>query len=247
MKLTVIGCSPAWPNPGGAQSGYLVEGPGRLLLDCGPGVLAKLRERDGGWPRVDAIVITHWHLDHWGDLVPWVWGTIAGPAATGRASSCGCRRRAASGCATSARGSAGRRCGRAPSRCASTRRASRSRRRGCESSPLAAPALHAPHLRAPRRGRRRARSPTPATRRRASARRARPRRRPVRLRGDARARRPGRAAARAPLGRRGRRRLRGLGRAAGSCSRTARTSCRSPTASSRRATGSSWRSSGYLL
>jgi len=79
VKLTVIGCSPAWPNPGGAQSGYLVEGPRRLLLDCGPGVLAKLRELDGGWPRVDAIVISHWHLDHWGDLVPWVWGTIAGP------------------------------------------------------------------------------------------------------------------------------------------------------------------------
>ncbi|HET7046201.1 MAG TPA: MBL fold metallo-hydrolase [Gaiellaceae bacterium] len=79
MKLTVIGCSPAWPNPGGAQSGYLVEAGGRLLLDCGPGVLAKLRERDGGWPLVDAVVITHWHLDHWGDLVPWVWGTLAGP------------------------------------------------------------------------------------------------------------------------------------------------------------------------
>ncbi len=41
VKLIVVGCSPAWPNPGGAQSGYLVEGPGRLLLDCGPGVLAR--------------------------------------------------------------------------------------------------------------------------------------------------------------------------------------------------------------
>ena len=75
MKLTVVGCSPAWPNPGGAQSGYLVEGSGRVLLDCGPGVLARLRERDG-WPDVDAIVITHFHLDHWGDLVPWVWGSM---------------------------------------------------------------------------------------------------------------------------------------------------------------------------
>src|SRR5437868_9621587 len=37
VQLTVIGCSPAWPNAGGAQSGYLVEGDGRLLLDCGPG------------------------------------------------------------------------------------------------------------------------------------------------------------------------------------------------------------------
>ena len=78
MKVKVVGCSPAWPNPGGAQSGYLIEGPGRLLLDCGPGVLARLREEDS-WPVIDAIVITHWHLDHWGDLVPWVWGTMAGP------------------------------------------------------------------------------------------------------------------------------------------------------------------------
>ena len=77
MRLTVVGCSPAWPNPGGAQSGYIVEGPGRLLLDCGPGVLARLRERDG-WPDVDAIVISHFHLDHWGDLVPWVWGCMFG-------------------------------------------------------------------------------------------------------------------------------------------------------------------------
>ena len=63
MKLTVIGCSPAWPNAGGAQSGYLVEGEGRLLLDCGPGVLARLRRLDDGWPRVDAVAITHFHAD----------------------------------------------------------------------------------------------------------------------------------------------------------------------------------------
>jgi ribonuclease BN (tRNA processing enzyme) len=82
VKLTVVGSSPAWPNPGGAQSGYLIEGPGRLLLDCGPGVLARLRElySSNGWPRVDAIVVSHFHLDHWGDLVPWVWGLMVGPA-----------------------------------------------------------------------------------------------------------------------------------------------------------------------
>ena len=80
MRVTVVGSSPAWPNPGGAQSGYLVEGPGRLLLDCGPGVLGRLRA-DSEWPSVDAIAITHFHLDHWGDLVPWVWGAMAGPGA----------------------------------------------------------------------------------------------------------------------------------------------------------------------
>ena len=76
MRLTVIGSSPAWPNPGSAQSGYLLEGPGKLLLDCGPGVLARLREEGHV---VQAVAITHWHLDHWGDLVPWAWLKLFGP------------------------------------------------------------------------------------------------------------------------------------------------------------------------
>jgi ribonuclease BN (tRNA processing enzyme) len=79
MKLTIVGCSPAWPNPGGAQSGYLIESEGRVLLDCGAGVLAKLRELED-WPHVDAICLTHFHLDHWGDVVPWVWALWFGPA-----------------------------------------------------------------------------------------------------------------------------------------------------------------------
>ncbi|MGH3004309.1 MAG: MBL fold metallo-hydrolase [Gaiellaceae bacterium] len=76
VRLTVIGSSPAWPNPGSAQSGYLVEGEGKLLLDCGPGVLGRLREL-GLFPR--SIAITHFHLDHWGDLVPWAWLNAFGP------------------------------------------------------------------------------------------------------------------------------------------------------------------------
>lgn len=79
MKLTVVGCSPAWPNPGGAHSGYLVEQDGtRILVDCGPGVLSRLRAAEG-WPPLDAIVISHFHLDHFGDLVPWTWGVLMGP------------------------------------------------------------------------------------------------------------------------------------------------------------------------
>jgi ribonuclease BN (tRNA processing enzyme) len=78
VRLTVIGSSPAWPNPGGAQSGYLLEGAGKLLLDCGPGVLARLRETG---VRPDAIAITHWHLDHSGDLIPWAWLNAYSPEA----------------------------------------------------------------------------------------------------------------------------------------------------------------------
>ena len=81
VRLTVIGSSPAWPNPGSAQSGYLVhdgEGTGSLLLDCGPGVLGRLRQN--GPLAVDAVAITHFHLDHWGDLVPWAWLSFYGEA-----------------------------------------------------------------------------------------------------------------------------------------------------------------------
>ena len=79
MKLTVIGCSPAWPNPGSAHSGYLVEaGDDRLLLDCGPGVLSRLLLTER-WPQLDAIVLSHLHLDHAGDLVGWLWGSLSGP------------------------------------------------------------------------------------------------------------------------------------------------------------------------
>src|SRR3981081_4367196 len=83
VQLTGIGCSPARPTAGGAPAGCLVEGEGRLLLDCGPGVLARLRKVDGGWPHVDAVVITHFHLDHWGDLVPWIVGASFGPGREG--------------------------------------------------------------------------------------------------------------------------------------------------------------------
>jgi len=79
VRLTVIGSSPAWPNPGAVQSGYLVESSGRLLLDCGPGVLGRLRLRTDAWPPVDAIAITHLHLDHVADLVGWQWAQLMGP------------------------------------------------------------------------------------------------------------------------------------------------------------------------
>ncbi len=41
------------------------------MIDCGPGVLSRLRT-DALLP-IDAIVVSHLHLDHWGDLVPWCW------------------------------------------------------------------------------------------------------------------------------------------------------------------------------
>jgi ribonuclease BN (tRNA processing enzyme) len=62
------------------HSGYLLaHDGGRLLIDCGPGVLSRLREHED-WPTVDAIAITHMHIDHYGDLAAWLWGQLHVPA-----------------------------------------------------------------------------------------------------------------------------------------------------------------------
>lgn len=69
MRLTVLGRSPARPNPGEACAGYLVDGGGaRLLLDIGPGIVAQLLRRNHP-DELNAVLISHMHADHMLDLV----------------------------------------------------------------------------------------------------------------------------------------------------------------------------------
>lgn len=66
--VRVLGSCGAWPEPGRACSGYLVEHDGfRVLLDLGYAALPRLLTHvpDGG---VDAIVVTHRHPDHCVDI-----------------------------------------------------------------------------------------------------------------------------------------------------------------------------------
>ena len=59
---------PAWPEPGGASSGYLItSGDTRLLVDCGHGVAGKLREACD-IQDLDAVYLSHLHMDHNADL-----------------------------------------------------------------------------------------------------------------------------------------------------------------------------------
>lgn len=79
MKLTVLGKSPSWQDAGGACSGYLVEEGGTVvLLDCGNGVFAKLREA-ADYTAVSAVVISHLHADHILDLVPYAYALTYAP------------------------------------------------------------------------------------------------------------------------------------------------------------------------
>jgi len=68
MFLTVLGRYGPYPRPGGACSGYLIEdGPTRVLIDCGAGVLSRLMEHLHP-AHLDAIVLSHLHFDHCSDL-----------------------------------------------------------------------------------------------------------------------------------------------------------------------------------
>ena len=68
LAVTVLGCSGTYAGPGNACSGYLVRGGGTTVLrDAGPGVLASLQCHVRP-TELDAVVVTHSHPDHWGDV-----------------------------------------------------------------------------------------------------------------------------------------------------------------------------------
>jgi ribonuclease BN (tRNA processing enzyme) len=79
MRLTVLGKSPSWQDAGGACSGYLLEDDGAtVLVDCGNGVFSKLR-RYRDYTRVDAVLISHLHADHFLDLIPYSYALTYAP------------------------------------------------------------------------------------------------------------------------------------------------------------------------
>lgn len=68
--LYIAGSSSAVPRPGRANSGYLLRsGACALAIDFGTGVFARLREQIEP-TRLDALVISHMHADHFFDIVP---------------------------------------------------------------------------------------------------------------------------------------------------------------------------------
>ena len=69
MQLTVLGSAGSHTGPGRACSGYLLQhADTTLLVECGNGSTAEL-QRHVGFEEVDAVVISHRHVDHCIDLV----------------------------------------------------------------------------------------------------------------------------------------------------------------------------------
>jgi len=69
LRLTFLGTGDAFSPQGRHLAAYLLEHPGgALLLDCGPTLLASLNRQGLSTDPIDAIVISHFHGDHFAGL-----------------------------------------------------------------------------------------------------------------------------------------------------------------------------------
>ncbi len=76
MKLTVLGSGTGVPHPARSSSGYWLEtSGGNILLDCSAPVPLRMAQEGLDWPNLDAIWISHFHMDHCGGIGPLLAGT----------------------------------------------------------------------------------------------------------------------------------------------------------------------------
>ena len=69
MRFTTLGTGTISLTSGRSCAGYLVEAPDlQLLIDCGSGITRRLAERGPAWHTISHVALTHFHIDHHGDL-----------------------------------------------------------------------------------------------------------------------------------------------------------------------------------
>jgi ribonuclease BN (tRNA processing enzyme) len=71
MKAVMLGTGTSFPDPLRVQSGILIEdGNRRILLDIGSGVLHRLTQLEFDMKTIEAVFISHFHIDHCADFLP---------------------------------------------------------------------------------------------------------------------------------------------------------------------------------
>jgi len=85
MNLVVLGSGTSVPHPQRASSGHWLEtSNGSLLLDASAAVVHRMAQESLNWVELDAIWISHFHLDHVGGLAPFLFGTKHAPQTQAR-------------------------------------------------------------------------------------------------------------------------------------------------------------------
>jgi ribonuclease BN (tRNA processing enzyme) len=80
MRLTVLGSGTALPHPRRSSSAHWLEaGGGTLLLDISGPAIHRMAEEGCDWANLDAVWVSHFHLDHVGGLAPFLFGTKHAP------------------------------------------------------------------------------------------------------------------------------------------------------------------------
>ena len=75
MKLVVLGSGTSVPHPQRAAAAFWLEtSNGLVLLDCGADSAHRMAAESVDWPNLDAIWISHLHLDHCGGLASFLFG-----------------------------------------------------------------------------------------------------------------------------------------------------------------------------
>ena len=74
MKLTILGSGTGRPDGTRNSAGYFVELPStRIMLDCGAGSLHALARYGLPWQDLTHLFVTHFHVDHVGELAALMW------------------------------------------------------------------------------------------------------------------------------------------------------------------------------
>lgn len=80
MKLVILGSGTSFPHASRASAGYWLQTEsGKLLLDISADVPHRMAEEELDWANLDAIWISHFHLDHLGGLAPFLFATRSAP------------------------------------------------------------------------------------------------------------------------------------------------------------------------
>ncbi|HYG83240.1 MAG TPA: ribonuclease Z, partial [Pyrinomonadaceae bacterium] len=85
MNLVVLGSGTSVPHPERASSAHWLETLcGSVLLDASAAAVHRMAEERLDWVNLDAVWISHFHLDHVGGLAPLLFGTKHAPQTKGR-------------------------------------------------------------------------------------------------------------------------------------------------------------------